>query len=411
MTWLLNPHSEAPMPARFAPLALLLVVALVGAHAQKVEATPKRPKLWANADTNEAQAYYDHGFAQLKDNPSLAADAFYWAYRLNPTRADAFYARRVALLLSNPDRLAKYWRGERNTLRSDDIKRIDSLYLQALTLNPFFYEGLERRLQDEVIAYAAKRDGAAYGVSSGEIEYAINRYLANADAGEKAFRAYADGRFDEALSLYASAAKSGRNKYYFRMMRGRLFFQLGNADSALTELTLAVEEMRKKDAKDLIYVYQSKALLEQAIGMAHYRRGELDKAREALGRALQEDLSYSSAHTQLGYLALEAKDTTTAIAEFDLAAQLRSDDAGLRYQYGYILLETGKLAEAEEQLRKAAELNPVYALPRYGLGRLHEKQGKNAEAAAQYQAFLSLASRQDPRRAEIEQRVRTLGTP
>jgi Tfp pilus assembly protein PilF len=390
-------------------LVILAAVLVAGSiEAQKQQGEPRRPTLWANADTNESQSYYDFGQQQLRESPATAADAFYWAARINPTRADAFYARRVALLLSNPDRLARYWRGERSVIRSADIQRIDSLYLHALTLNPFFYEGLERRLQDEVIAVAAKRDAAVYGVSAGEVEYVIQRYLQTAGPGEKAFRAYSDGRFEEALSLYASAIKSERIKYPYRMMRGRLFFQLNNVDSALNELTLAVADMRKRDAKDLIYVYQSKALLEQAIGMAHHRRGERDKAKEAFGRALQEDLAYSSAHTQLAYLALETADTTTAIAEFDLAVQLRTDDAGLRYQYGFMLVETGRVTEGEEQLRTAVKLNPVYALPRYGLGRALEKQQKTAEAIVEYQAFLTLASRQDPRRSEAEQRIKAL---
>ena len=398
------------MPNTLRCLCLALVAPFSVALAQKLDLSPGRPKLWANADTNDAQTYYDYGFQQLQQKPDVAAAAFYWASRLNPTRADAFYARRVALLLTNPDRLARYWRGDRGTLRSDDIKRIDSLYLQALTLNPFFYEGLERRLQDEVISHTARRDAAAYGVSAGEVEYVIQRYLQTAGVGEKAFRAYTDGRFEEALSLYADAIKAARIKYYYRMMRGRLFFQRGDPDSALTELTLAVDEMRKRDAKDMVYVYQSKALVEQAIGMVHSRLGNREKAKEAFARALQEDLAYSSAHVQMAYLSLETKDTASAVAAFDLAVQLRGDDAGLRYQYGYILLETGKPAEAEEQLKKAVELNPVYALPHFGLAKVAERQGKAADAAAHYKAFLALASRQEPRRGEAEQRIQAIGT-
>lgn len=395
------------MRTLLAGLALLVAAPLA---AQKVEATPARPKLWANADTNDAQAYYDFGFAQLKGNPVLAADAFYWSGRLNPTRADAFYARRVALLLSNPDRLARYWRGERGTLRSDEIRRIDSLYLQALTLNPFFYEGLERRLQDAVIDHIAKEDARFSGASANEIEYVIQQYLQRAGPGEKAFRAYGEGRFQEALAQYAQAIKSSRVKYGYRMMRGRLFFQLNEVDSALTELNLALEDMRKRDAKDMVYVYQSKALLEQAVGMAHHRRGERDKAKEAFARALQEDLAYASAHVQLSYLALETADTAGAVAAMDLAVQLRPDDAGLRYRHGFLLMDAGRLDEAAEQLEKAVALNPEFALPRFARGRLAEKRGNTAGALSEYQAFLALASRQDARRSEVEQRVRALSS-
>ena len=395
------------MQRRLAVSLLALFVPAV-APAQKQEGEPKRPPLHAAADTNEAQVYYDFGHAKLRDNPKVAADAFYWATRLNPARADAFYARRVALLLTDDDRLARYWRADRSMLRSAEIKRIDSLYLQALTLNPFFYEGLERRLQDAVIAFHIKRDAAISGSSMNEMQYHIQNYLSRAGPGEKAFRAYTDGRFDDALREYAAAIKAARAKHYYRTMRGRLFFQIGEVDSALAELTLAVEEMRKKEDKDLVYVYQSKALLEQAIGMAHERRGDRNAARDAYGRALQEDLAYSPAHTQLAFLALDTKDTTTAVSEFDLAVQLRPDDSALRYQYGYVLAETERFAEAEEHLKKAMALNPVYALPHHALARLYERQRRAAEAAAAYKTFVSMASQRDPRRAEAMQRLAAL---
>ncbi len=393
------------------PTLVLLAALWPGvALSQKQVTEPARPAMYAGADTNDAQAYYDFGLAQLEKDPMLADAGFYWAARLNPTRADAFYARRVAQLLTNSERLARYWRGDRSTLRSDDIRRIDSLYLQALMLNPFFYEGLERRLQDAVIAHIARQESNAYGGTAGAVEYSIQRYLSQASYGEKAFRAYSDGRFSEALELYARAIKEPRTRYYNRMMRGRLFFQLDQPDSALNELTLAVEDMRKKDKKDLIYVYQSKALLEHAIGMAHERLGEREKAKEAYARALQEDLAYVGAHVRLAYLALNTRDSVAAVSEFALATQLRPDDAGLRYQYGFILLETGKLDEAEEHLRESRRLNPVYALPAFALGHVYERQGRKAEARSAYQAFLGLVSRQDPRRADATARIQALGT-
>jgi Flp pilus assembly protein TadD len=184
----------------------------------------------------------------------------------------------------------------------------------------------------------------------------------------------------------------------------------GQVDSALAELTQALEEMRTEDAKDLVYVYESKALMEQSIAMAQLRLGNTQAAREAFGRALQEDMAYFPAHMQLGYLALESKDTATAVSEMDLAVQIRGDDPGLRYTYGFILGMIGKHKEAEEQLRKAAELNPVYAAPHYGLGKVLDAQQRSADALQEYRTFLALASRSDLRRADVEARVKVLAS-
>lgn len=60
----------------------LTVAPLASAGAQKV---PKRPKLFAGADTNSWYAYYQLGVQSLDKRPEQADAAFYWAMRLNPT--------------------------------------------------------------------------------------------------------------------------------------------------------------------------------------------------------------------------------------------------------------------------------------------------------------------------------------
>ena len=221
-------------------------------------------------------------------------------------------------------------------------------------------------------------------------------------------RAYGDGRFPDALRLYAEAIKDAKFKAELRADRGRLFFQVGEADSALTELTQAVDELRKADKKDLVYVYESKALLEHSIGLVQQRLGNKSAAKEAFGRALQEDLSYFPAHVQLAYLALDGKDTTTALGEMDLAVQIRTDDPVLRYIYGYALATSGKYPEAEAQLRKAIEVDGAFAAPYHVLGLVLDGQAKGSEALAQYRSFLARASQSDARRKEAEERVREL---
>ena len=387
---------------------LVVLVAASPALAQKNKGEPRRPTLAAEADTNDPQAYYDYGIAKLQREPDRAADAFYWAIRLNPSWADAYYARRSALLLSDRYRFQKYVEDDRRTLESAEIRRIDSLYLHALTLNPFLYRKLDLVLSRAYWSNVADEIARRNDVSATEVQFYIDRMMQSAPAWRRAWQAYGEGRFDDATKLYADAIKQTKYKAFLRINRGRLFFQLDHADSALTELTQALDEMRKLDRKDLIYVYESKALLEHSIGLVHQRLNNPAAAKEAFGRALQEDLSYFPAHVQLGFLALETKDTTTALSEMDLAVQIRADDPSLRYIYGYTLAVSGKLTEAEEQLRKSIEINPFYAVPHHVLGQVLDQQGKSVEALAEYRAFLTLASRNDLRRSEATERVQAL---
>jgi tetratricopeptide (TPR) repeat protein len=387
-------------------LATLLLPALAGAQRDKDQQEPKRPQLYARADTNDAATYYNLGLEEIQKNPKLAADAFYWAIRLNPLHSEAYYARRVALLLTDRRRAARYYDGDRSTLRAKDIQRIDSLYLTALTLNPFLYEKLDRLIYQAAVDDFVMQNNH---LDAGALRYAIDRMLYAGGASSRAWAAYTEGRFDDALRHYAVAIRESRRyKYYYRSLRGRLFFQLNQADSALAELTLAVEDLRKADAKDFVYLYVSKALYEHTVGMALERLDRTDAAREAYGRALQEDLAYSPAHVRLAYMALDAKDTTTALSEFDLAVQLRPIDAGLRYQYGFVLAAAAKADEAVEQLTKAIELNPLYALPHYALAYVYEGQGKPADALREYQMFVNLGARQDGRYASAVARVKAL---
>jgi tetratricopeptide (TPR) repeat protein len=395
---------------RCSPLILVLGLAALGAsdvaQAQKGKDEPKRPHLSADADTNNSRSYYDLGLEKLDRDPELAADAFYWAARLDPTSADAFYGRRCALLLADKWRFQKYIEEDRRTLRSSEVKRIDSLYLYSLTINPFLYRKLDVHLFGDYIQNWSEEYARRNNVSASEVRFAVEREIQqDASVSMRAWRAYGDGRFPEALRLYAEAIKHARYKAGLRADRGRLFFQLGQADSALAELTLALDEMRKTDKKDLVYVYESKALLEHSIGLIHQRLGTDAAAKEAFGRALQEDLSYFPAHVQLAYIGINARDTSMALSEMDLAVQIRPDDAMLRYTYGYALGTSGRYADAEVQLRKAIEADPYYAASYFVLGQVLDALGKLDDASAQYKTFLARASLQDLRRKEAEERV------
>src|SRR5207247_6068689 len=88
---------------------------------------PKRPNLEEGADTNFAPAYYEFGMRKIERDPQKAADAFYWATRLDPAWAQPVYARRIALLMADPRLLVGYMRGNRRFLESKEARRIDSL--------------------------------------------------------------------------------------------------------------------------------------------------------------------------------------------------------------------------------------------------------------------------------------------
>lgn len=387
---------------RFLAVAVLLVAAVLPVSAQRLGAPEKRPRLAAGADTNDAIAYYNYGVAQFEREPQTAAAAFYWAARLNPGWGDPLYARRAALIVSSPVRLRNVMRGDRRTLQSEEMRRLDSLQFRALMLSPFLYRKLDRSM---LVVYIKNQIGANAREASPELDYEINRYLRDSDAGMRGWLAYSDGNLPTALDLYASALRSSRDKAAIRLDRARIFAMQSRVDSATAEFNLALEELRRKDEKDLVVFYNSKALAEYSIGVLQEGAENFAAAREAYGRALQEDLSYYPAHLKLGLLALGAVDTTTAMSELALAAQLAPDEPYIHYMNGYVLGASRHLDESVAELNKAIELEPCYALPYILLGRVEETRGRGKEAAAAYQQYLDHASAADPQRAFATSRL------
>jgi tetratricopeptide (TPR) repeat protein len=389
-------------------LALAAVSGAAPAEAQRRPAVPRRPALPAAADTNDARAYLQFASQTIDTRPADAADAFYWAYQLDPTSADALYGRYAALLLASPRRLVDYTNGERRAMRSPEVQAIDSLYFRALTMDPFLYRKYEINVFRMYLLQSVRNETQGF-VSDAAIETEIDWLLSRAGPWLKATEAYAHGRFPEALNFYNEALPRVRAKSLVRAERGRLYAHVGNHQNALEEFGHALTEMRREDERNLVFLYESKALMEHGIAMLHERMGNRDAAREAYGRALTEDLAFYPAHVRMGLLALAAGDTAAAVGELDLAAQAAGADPSVHYTYGAVLAQLGRLDEAAVQLARASELAPFYADPWFALGVVRDGQGNVDAAREAYGRFLGAAARTHRRRPAAEQRMRDLG--
>jgi tetratricopeptide (TPR) repeat protein len=398
-------------------IALAAAAALVcampaAAQSTRVREVPRRPALWAQADTNNANTYYLHGVNRITDRPAEAAAAFYWAARLKPGWAEPLYGRRVALLMTDPDRLVRYMENNRGTLRSAEIQAIDSLQLRALSLDPFLVETFERPMMRVYMTRAVMEDmrRETGDANSALAAHLVETWLRSSDPAMRARVAYSEGRFPQALGEYerALARASARDKPYIHPMVGRIHFFTGNLAKAAEHFTAAAEGMRKEDARDLVLVYQSKALMEHSLGAVYEKMGNAAAAQEAYGRALQEDLSFAPAHRALSALAMARGDTATAVSELALAVELSPDDAAARVQYGLLLVRTRKAQEALAEFKRAAELEPYYATPHLMMARLYDSSGMPQEALDNYRAYVTRAARDDAGYANAQERIAAL---
>jgi tetratricopeptide (TPR) repeat protein len=405
---------------------LLLAAAAISTHAQDA-GIPRRPNLGTGADTNDAKSYYVWGVEEIGRHPEDAARALYWATRINPSWAEAYYAEWAALQLSNPRRLELYLKGDKGTHRSPAIRRIDSVYMRAAILEPFAYRKFEALMFEELArrggttttrerldvmtvdssmvngagGFPTGRSGASYS-SPGS-------YTTYRSPYQKPWAAYANGNIPLALKEWASVLVSNKERSLILGDRGRAFYLVAVYDSAAVQFVLAAAEWRPEDKDRVPAASDSKTLYEYSLGLVEEKLGRPDSACAVYRRLIEEDPSFAAAHLRLSALALADHDTAASLGELDIAAQVEPSNEVIAYLYASALIRAGHDAEALEQLKRAVALDPYYAAPRMLMAMVYEAAGMRPEAVAEYRAYLRIASESDPLVVRARARVAAAG--
>jgi tetratricopeptide (TPR) repeat protein len=366
------------------PVLLALAIGLAPALSGQ-NPLPRRPSLGPAADTNDAQAYYQ--LAIQRPGRSEAIDAYYWASRLEPNQPTYLFGRFHALLTRQPSRWQEaFWRGSRSELRSPRGQLIDSLRGEIMHRDPYAYVALPcPRLSSLGRDPNPERAGFTY---------------------------WSVGCYQDATAALGRALERNPSRLELALIRAQGFYILREYDSTVASLNLVLDSLRARDEHQLVRTYESKAMFEFMIGLAHERRQDLTAAREAHGRALAEDLGMGVAHQRIGRIVKAQGDTAAALVEFGLAVDVRPTDAVLRFEYGTALLEAGRFADAETELRESARLEPWWPVPQFNLGAALQAQGKTGDAVTAYESYIALAPRraqsriQEARRRIVELRSR-----
>jgi tetratricopeptide (TPR) repeat protein len=331
-------------------------------------AESKRPRLSSAADTNDWEAYFDYGVSRLRGDPRGAERAFYWASRLEPSRAEPLYARWVAYWMRFPGWFEEYVDERPRVLESPNVIQVDSLYQRALFRNPLTPRTLHILLYDQLPGRWG-RDPLTLAVLD-----------------------YGAGKFDAAAAEFGKLVRDDPvRRYRVRYWQALCFTATQRYDSAASEVAALLEELRRRDEKQLTYWYESKELLEYSLGLLQLARGNRAAARAALQQAVLENLAFYPAHAALAEVALGAGDRALALSEYAQAVELGGDDAGVRHRYAQALEQAGRHDEAEQQLRKVIELEPLYAAPYYALGTVLEARGLPEQARAAYGDYVQRA--------------------
>ncbi|MFW5947140.1 MAG: tetratricopeptide repeat protein [Gemmatimonadota bacterium] len=377
---------------------------------------PEQPMEVPGIENPSAIDFYNHGEELLERRPGAAAEAFYWASRRDPTWASPLFARRLALFLGDHLLYAGYLSRDRRVMRRPVVAQLDSLYLRALTLNPFLDRRLESRAimtyWKESVRRAYRRAYPMQNLSDAQLAILLQQALWDAGDPLKARLAHSEGRYADAVTYYRNAIEKASQPAELHADMARALFMLGRHEEAVDHMGHAIAELRERDEDELQRLYSSKALYFQTVGLIHEQRDDTAAARRAYADALQEDLAYYPAHIRLAELAADAGDTLTALNELHLAAEIGPDEPVVLLSYGRLLEATDDVAGAEAAYRHLVQVEPYFAAGFARLAHVLDVQDRPVDAATAYRDFVRLAPRDageltDARR-RLEQLVRSV---
>ena len=188
------------------------------------------------------------------------------------------------------------------------------------------------------------------------------------------------GQLDQAQTAFQKVAVM--DPYY----RG-VWFKLGNNAFRREQYREAVELYRKErkvareeeqaSRQDFDRVRHRTALLQ--LGRVYFELGNMDSALLAYEEAIVIDPSYAEAYSDLGVLYRDNGDYEKAIVYWRRALELDPEDVDYHYFLGLLLWQTGRAEEAIGYLKMAVEQRPWHPGAHYNLGQALISLGRMEE--------------------------------
>lgn len=336
------------------------------------------------ADPNDPLTYYRLGDSVRRTLPGLADRAYYWAARLDPTFADAYFARwtllrREFLRREMPDGSIR----QIFLVQPNAVAMTDSLLAHALAYSPFLEGTLD----------------VPYGVRN------MSEWRASRDPLMAGMRAYGRREFRKAATEWAKALRDQPTLSILHITRAYAWVRLNEPDSAIDDLAQFARRMETLALDSTVAPYSSKEFVYYAIGMLHASRQRYPEARAAFEQSLLENLGFYMAHLRLSGTLMMLQDTTGALNELETAILIRPDDPLVLEYEGSVLVGAGRVVEGERRLRAALSADSDYALPHVFLGLAAEARNDTTKAKTEYSEYLARAPRTAAERAWARSRL------
>lgn len=169
--------------------------------------------------------------------------------------------------------------------------------------------------------------------------------------------------------------------------------RIGHYDEAIALLTTVLEE----DPLNL------SALLN--IGVAFTESGRNEAALQALSFYLRHDQDNGDAWEAIGCAHLRSKEFDRAEECFQRAIEIDPENASVLRNYSVLLSRTDRGRESYQMLRKSHDINPDDSLTAFALASSYRYLGRKQEALDLYGKLIELRILPDQIRLDIERNI------
>jgi arylsulfatase A-like enzyme/Flp pilus assembly protein TadD len=193
------------------------------------------------------------------------------------------------------------------------------------------------------------------------------------------------GRIADALETMREGYRNNPDNHFVISTYGILLSEIGNPDEGIKVLERGIS------------FYGFDPELWNYLGIAYWRKGYFEKAKEAYRKALSLDENYALVYNNLGslYLSLYLKtkkreDINQAIQNFKKGIELDPELSSAYNGLGGAYKSIGDIDSAISCWEKAVALNPNFEFPIYNLGITYFERGEKEKALGYLQRYLNL---------------------
>lgn len=159
---------------------------------------------------------------------------------------------------------------------------------------------------------------------------------------------YALKDYDKAEQYYLRALKEDEEYTEARFNLCGLYIKVKRYDDAIEQCSIAADDP----------LYQARASAYTNLGIAYFKKGEINKAKSYYDRALDINPALVYAHNELGKLYLAIGETEKAINEFRIAIAGYKEYDEAYFNLAGAYLKSGNKLSACHAFRKVVEISP-----------------------------------------------------